>query len=118
MSRAVEKIALILLLRSHKHKIACQVTILLHLLVVTTTVRLHGDNDETCCGYTLIRNDPLWDGQQCPGEETPCCSHIGMPWFNKALTETTTEDIELRLCGDQSATAEATPLEVIELFVR
>ena len=77
-----------------------------------------GDNDETCCGYTLIRNDPLWDGQQCPGIEAPCCSHPGMPWFNKTLNETTTEDIELRLCGDQHATAEATPLEVIELFVR
>ena len=80
-----------------------------------------GDNDNTCCDYsTLYSNDPhpLWDGQQCPGEEAPCCTHPNMPWFNKTLSETTTEDIELRVCGDYGITNEDTPLEVIELFVR
>ena len=41
----------------------------------------------------LYPNDPLWDGQQCPSEEAPCCTHPNMPWFNKTLNETTTEDI-------------------------
>ena len=77
-----------------------------------------GDNDDTCCDYNLFSNDTLWDGQQCPGVEASCCSRPEMPWFSKKLNETATEDIELRLCGDQPATAEATPLEVIELFVR
>ena len=78
-----------------------------------------GDNDKTCCANTFYPNDPLWDGQQCPGEEAPCCTHPNMPWFNKTLSETTTEDIELRVCGDGAATHdEDTPLEVIELFVR
>ena len=78
-----------------------------------------GDNDKTCCDYsTLYSNDPLWDGQQCPGEEAPCCTHPNLPWFNKTLSETTTEDIELRVCGDYGITNEDTPLEVIELFVR
>ena len=80
-----------------------------------------GDNDKTCCGFsTLYSNDPLWDGQQCPGEEAPCCTHPNMPWFNKTctLSETTTEDIELRVCGDMDINEEDTPLEVIELFVR
>ena len=78
-----------------------------------------GDNDKTCCdSSTLYSNDPLWDGQQCPGEEAPCCTHPNMPWFNKILSETTTEDIELRVCGDYGITNEDTPLEVIELFVR
>ena len=79
-----------------------------------------GDNDNTCCGFSILySNDPLWDGQQCPGEEAPCCTHPNnMPWFNKTLSETTTEDIELRVCGDQDITDEDTPLEVIELFVR
>ena len=78
-----------------------------------------GDNDNTCCdSSTLYSNDPLWDGQQCPGVEAPCCTHPNMPWFNKTLSETTTEDIELRVCADYDSNEEDTPLEVIELFVR
>ena len=77
-----------------------------------------GVNDKTCCGFTtLYTNDPLWDGQQCPGEEALCCTHPNMPWFNKTLSETTTEDIELRVCGDEPTTNEDTRLQVIELFV-
>ena len=78
-----------------------------------------GDNDNTCCDESAFYpNDPLWDGQQCPGEEAPCCTHPNMPWFNKTLSETTTEDIELRICGNFNITNEDTLLEVIELFVR
>ena len=44
-------------------------------------------------------NDPLWDGQQCDSVEAPCCTHPSMPWFNKTLNGTTTEDIELRVCA-------------------
>ena len=80
-----------------------------------------GNNDnKTCCDashYRFFPNDTLWDGQQCPGEEAPCCTHPNMPWFNKTLSETTTEDIELRVCADGPTTNEDTPLQVIELFV-
>ena len=62
----------------------------------------------------LYSNDTLWDGQQCPGVEAPCCTQPNMPWFNKTLSETTTEDIELRVCR---GVEEDTPLELIELFV-
>ena len=67
---------------------------------------------------TFYPNDTLWDGQQCVGAETPCCTHPNMPWFNKALNETTTEVIELRLCQDQDTSNEDTLLQVIELFVQ
>ena len=78
-----------------------------------------GDHDYSCCDHDhLFSNDTLWDGQQCPDEEAPCCTHPNMPWFNKTLNGTTTEDIELRLCGDQRVSDEDTPLQVIELFVR
>ena len=78
-----------------------------------------GDNDDTCCSFgTILLSDPLWDGQQCPGVEAPCCTHPNMPWFNKTLSETTTEDIELRVCADSPVSDEDTPLEVIEIFVR
>ena len=78
-----------------------------------------GDNGNTCCDFSpLYSNDPLWDGQQCPGEEAPCCTHPNMPWFNKILSETTTEDIELRVCGDSDLDDEDIPLQVIVVFVR
>ena len=68
--------------------------------------------------YHFFLNDTLWDGQQCIGEEAPYCTHPKMPWFFKTLNETTTEDIELRVYGDQVETNnEDTSLQVIELFV-
>ena len=67
--------------------------------------------------FQFFPNDPLWDGQQCPGEEAPCCAHPNMPWFTKTLSETTNEDIEVRLCADQPTNDEDTLLQVIELFV-
>ena len=47
-----------------------------------------GNHDNAWC-CILFSNDTLWDGQQCPGIEAPCCSHPNMPWFNKTLSETT-----------------------------
>ena len=70
-----------------------------------------------CCLMSLFYNDPLWDGQQCGGGEAPCCTHPNMPWFIKTLNETTTEDIELRLCKDHISPGD-TPLKLIELFVQ
>ena len=66
----------------------------------------------------LYSNDPLWDGQQCNGDEEPCCTNSNMPWFIKSLNETTTEDIELRVCGNQGGIDEDTPLDIIELYIR
>ena len=67
----------------------------------------------------LYFNDPLWDGQQCNGNEGPCCTNPKMPWFIKALNETTTEDIELRMCGSENPfNNEDTPLDIIELYIR
>ena len=84
-----------------------------------------GDNDKTCCvdndniccdpSFTAFyHNDTLWDGQQCPGEETPCCTHPNMPWFNKTLSEITTEDIELRVCGDHCTLTSCRTIPVTE----
>ena len=67
----------------------------------------------------LYDEDLLWDGQQCSSLEATCCTHPNMPWFTKALGETTTDDIEVRVCGNESPTGdEDTPLSLIELFVK
>ena len=62
--------------------------------------------------------DILWDGQSCVLNEEPCCSHSNTPWFTKTLSETTTEDIQLRLCVNQTRYGgEETLLQLISLFV-
>ena len=75
---------------------------------------LHSANDP------LLENDPLWDGQGCGAAS--CCElsyppGVTPPWFCKQLPQTTTDDIEVRLCGDQEITNEDTPVELIEIYV-
>ena len=61
-------------------------------------------------------NDPLWDGQNCEGR---CCSDgRNPPWFSVQLTERTTSDIEVRICGSQQITNEDSPIELLELYVQ
>ena len=49
---------------------------------------------------TLCTSDPLWDGQECVGgEAVACCQATGIPWFHKVLNTSTTDFIELRICG-------------------
>ena len=69
----------------------------------------------SCCAFMIYLNDPLWDGQQC-GAESLCCTHPNMPWFIKTLNETTTENIELRLC-DKWFYSDI-PLDLIEILVQ
>ena len=68
----------------------------------------------------IYSNDPLWDGQQCDGSETPCCTQPNMPWFIKTLNETTTEDIELRVCSQYNdcGTGTSVAIFLIEIYVR
>ena len=67
--------------------------------------------------HIFFPNDPLWDGQQCDGVEAPCCTHPNMPWFTKTLNETTTEDIQLRLCNNEGIADEETLLQFISLYI-
>ena len=62
-------------------------------------------------------DDPLWDGQGCGGTST-CCSFNNPPWFCKQLPQPTTDDIELRLCGDGDIVNEDTPLETVEIYIK
>ena len=73
-------------------------------------------------GYsnTLFANDPLWDGQGCGAAS--CCElsyppGVTPPWFCKQLSQTTTDDIEVRICADEGSANEGTPVELIEIFV-
>ena len=65
----------------------------------------------------LFTTYPLWDNDaNCPSNATCCAPHSG-PWFNTTLIDATTEDIEIRICGDERTSNEDTPLELIEIYV-
>ena len=68
-------------------------------------------------GSILYSEDPLWDGQGC-GSNSECCSFNNPPWFCTELNQSTSDDIELRLCADQSTHDEDIPIEHIELYVQ
>ena len=61
--------------------------------------------------------DPLWDGQGC-GPASSCCTFNSPPWFNVTLSSPTTDDIEVRICGDEGIGNEDTPIQLIELYVK
>ena len=78
-------------------------------------------NPATRWTYILYASDPLWDGQGCGSP--PCCEltsppGVTAPWFCKQLPQDTTDDLEVRICGDQHTGNQDTPVELIELYIR
>ena len=72
------------------------------------------ENDYFCdTGST----SPLWDGAGC-GPANTCCTLNNPPWFLKQLPSNTTDDIEMRMCSDESPSNEGTRLEILELYIR
>ena len=65
----------------------------------------------------LYADDPLWDGKGC-GITSTCCEFNTPPWFCKQLSQPTTDDIELRICGSESTSNEDTPIEQVEIYIR
>ena len=66
---------------------------------------------------TFYPSDPLWDGKDC-SSEGDCCTAPGLPWFHKVLNTTTTDYLELRVCGDEGSSNEDTPLSFYELYIK
>ena len=71
-----------------------------------------GNSQSTYNGF--YSSDPLWDGQGC-GFSSTCCEFNNPPWFCKQLPQSTTDDIELRVCANLRG--EDTPLEIVEIYV-
>ena len=61
--------------------------------------------------------DPLWDGQGC-GSNSSCCTFHSPPWFSVQLSSPTTDDIEVRICGDSGIGDEDTPIQLMELYIK
>ena len=77
----------------------------------------NGGNSDSPSGH--LYSKPLWNGQG-PSyfAESTCCSRPGQPWFSKNLSQPTTDDIELRWCGDEVLANEGTATELVEIFLR
>ena len=71
----------------------------------------------TTSSGTFFSNGQLWDGV-CPNMELAlCCANMNSPWFIKTLSESTCDDIEMRMCFDEASTTEGTPLDLMELYI-
>ncbi len=47
-----------------------------------------------------------------------CCSFNNPPWFYKRLPQTTTDDIEVRVCRDGESNMEDVAVELIEIYIQ
>ena len=66
----------------------------------------------------LYTDDPLWDGKGCGSIEQTCCQAPGLPWFHKVLNSTTTDYLEMRVCGDQETDDEDVPVNYYEIYIK
>ena len=70
-------------------------------------------------------NDPLWDGKDCLPDEVECCKNkpgqAEKPWFHKVVLssgQTTTDNIEIRICSDQNKSNEDNMVSLYEIYVK
>jgi len=61
-------------------------------------------------------NDLLWDGSGCIASH--CCDVPTQPWFYCELDETTTSDIEARLCRIDAFHVGSTLIDQLELYIQ
>ena len=66
---------------------------------------------------TFHSNDTLWDGRDCHSTST-CCSLHNPPYFTKPLNQTTSDDLELGMCFDESSSRSNIAVELVELYVK
>jgi dynein heavy chain len=69
--------------------------------------------------WSFFFNDALWDGEGCGSMEGPCCAAPGLPWFHRDYGNmSSTDSIELRVCGNQGWEDEDTPISFYEIYIK
>ena len=66
-------------------------------------------------GGGFFVDDPLWDGMNY--EVASCCEFNSPPWFMAHLPNPTTDDIEFRLCFDETYSNENVAIQLMEIYV-
>ena len=67
--------------------------------------------------HTFHSNDTLWDGEDCHSSSS-CCSLRNPPYFTKSLGQSTTDDLELRMCHFHTIQYSNKAVELVELYVK
>ena len=62
----------------------------------------------------VVWEDPLWDGQNCVAPGNKCCEQYG--WFYRNVSSSI-DDIELRICADDTSSYEDTLVNRYEFWV-
>ena len=76
-----------------------------------------GDDMPDFSDTAVYSDDPLWDGEGC-GPTSSCCQFNNPPWFCKELGESTTDDIEARICLNERRAFEDIEVTVLEVFIQ
>jgi hypothetical protein len=66
--------------------------------------------------YFCDSNTKLWQG--CTASNNSCCSFNNPPWFYRQLSQSTTDDIEMRVCRDEYRGDEDIQIQAIDLYVQ
>ena len=64
----------------------------------------------------LYTNDKLWDGQQCKNEGG-CCNE-SLPWFSVMLPNSVSDNIEVRICGNDRSDNSDTLVEQLDIYIQ
>ena len=78
---------------------------------------IHPGYRNTALELRLHSNDTLWDGEDCHSSSS-CCSLRNPPYFTKSLGQSTTDDLELRMCHYDPIHYSNTAVELVELYVK
>ncbi len=65
----------------------------------------------------FFADDPLWDGAGCPSTST-CCQFNTPPYFCKALPQSTSDDIEIRLMLNAARSNEDVIVSLLDMYVQ
>ena len=67
----------------------------------------------------IVYSDRLWDssGVSCVSGST-CCDNPDQPWFRKKLATPSTDNVEVRWCGDEPRSNEFIATRQVELFIK
>ena len=74
-----------------------------------------GNHASTFIPFSFYPSDPLWDGKGC-GPTSTCCQFNNPPWFCKTLPQSTTDDLEVRIC--HSGDNEDISIHLLQLYVQ
>ena len=95
--------------------------------IPTTNVPTFVGSNYFCdCGAPPYTTEPagkhyyshiMWSGTDCPPDST-CCSFNTPPWFWRVLSNSTTDDIEVRQCANASPSDENVDAMIIEVYIK